>query len=84
MLHGTTSLNGRKSTNENTHALIRQYFTKGLSLESITNKYIAEVQDILNNQPRKKLKILTPNEYFTVNLQNHTSCICDLNSISNQ
>lgn len=59
-----------RGANENTNGLIRQYFTKGSSFESITDKDVANVQEILNNRPRKKLKFLTPNEYFFINLSN--------------
>lgn len=59
-----------RGANENTNGLIRQYFTKGSSFESITDKEVANVQEILNNRPRKKLKFLTPNEYFFINLSN--------------
>ena len=55
---------------ENTNGLIRQYFPKGSSFENITDKHVELVQNILNNRPRKKLKFLTPNEYFLLNLPN--------------
>lgn len=59
-----------RGANENTNGLIRQYFRKGTSFESITDEQIQEVQDKLNNRPRKKLNYLTPNEYFAINLSN--------------
>ncbi len=59
-----------RGANENTNGLIRQYFPKGSSFESITDKDVEIVQDILNNRPRKKLMFLTPNEYFLLNLSN--------------
>ena len=59
-----------RGANENTNGLIRQYFTKGSSFENITDKDVEKVQDILNNRPRKKLKYLTPNEYYSINLLN--------------
>lgn len=59
-----------RGANENTNGLIRQYFTKGSSFESITDKDIEMVQNILNNRPRKRLNYLTPNEYFFINLLN--------------
>jgi IS30 family transposase len=57
-----------RGANENTNGLIRQYFTKGSSFESITDKEVEDVQQILNNRPRKKLNFLTPIEYFFINL----------------
>lgn len=59
-----------RGANENTNGLIRQYFPKGTCFESITEEQIQEVQDKLNNRPRKKLKYLSPNEYFAINLSN--------------
>ncbi len=59
-----------RGANENTNGLIRQYFTKGSSFESITDKDVANVQEILNNRPRKKLNFFTPTEYFYINLLN--------------
>ena len=59
-----------RGANENTNGLIRQYFAKGSSFENITDKDVAEVQEILNNRPRKKINFLTPIEFFTINLLN--------------
>ena len=59
-----------RGANENTNGLIRQYFKKGSSFESITDEDVAKVQDILNNRPRKKLGYLTPYEYYSINLPN--------------
>jgi IS30 family transposase len=50
--------------------LIRQYFTKGTSFESVTDKNIEYVQNKLNNRPRKKLGYLSPNEFYLTNLTN--------------
>lgn len=59
-----------RGANENTNGLIRQYFPKGTCFESITDEQIQEVQEKLNNRPRKKLNYLSPNEYFVINLSN--------------
>lgn len=53
-----------RGANENTNGLIRQYFKKGSSFESITDQDVAHVQEKLNNRPRKRLGFLTPNEFF--------------------
>lgn len=53
-----------RGANENTNGLIRQYFPKGSSFDHVTDADIQQVQDILNNRPRKKLKFLTPNEFL--------------------
>jgi IS30 family transposase len=43
---------------------MRQYFTKGSSLEDITDEQIKAVADKLNNRPRKCLGFKTPYEVF--------------------
>jgi IS30 family transposase len=57
-----------RGANENSNGLIRQYFPKGSSFESITNKQIQYVQHKLNNRPRKKLGFLSPIEFLSLNL----------------
>ncbi len=54
----------QRGANENTNGLIRQYFPKGTSFQSITDKDIELVQNKLNNRPRKKLNYLSPNEFY--------------------
>jgi len=56
-----------RGANENTNGLIRQFFKKKTSFESITDQDVKRVQDNLNNRPRKKLGFLTPNEYICQN-----------------
>ena len=53
-----------RGTNENTNGLIRQYFPKNCDFTTITDKQLADVQDKLNNRPRKVLGMKTPNELF--------------------
>lgn len=50
---------------ENTNGLLRQYLPKKLNLEDITDSQIHEIQERLNNRPRKKLNYQTPNEKLT-------------------
>jgi IS30 family transposase len=59
-----------RGANENTNGLIRQYFPKGSSFESITDKQIQYVQHKLNNRPRKKLGFLSPTEFLSLKLSN--------------
>jgi IS30 family transposase len=59
-----------RGANENMNGLIRQYFLKGSSFESITNKDIEYVQFKLNNRPRKKLGFLSPIEFLSLKLPN--------------
>jgi IS30 family transposase len=59
-----------RGANENTNGLIRQYFPKSSSFESITDKQIQYVQHKLNNRPRKKLGFLSANEFLSLKLSN--------------
>ncbi len=53
-----------RGTNENTNGLIRYYFPKKTDFANISDEQIKQVEDILNNRPRKRLKWLTPLEVF--------------------
>lgn len=54
-----------RGTNENTNALLRQYFPKGTDFSKISRNRIKEVQDELNDRPRKTLGWHTPHEKFS-------------------
>jgi IS30 family transposase len=54
-----------RGSNENTNALIRQYFPKGTDFSKIPNNRLKEVQDELNDRPRKTLSWHTPHEKFS-------------------
>jgi IS30 family transposase len=54
-----------RGSNENTNALIRQYFPKGTDFSKISNNRLKEVQDELNDRPRKTLGWYTPHERFS-------------------
>jgi len=51
-----------KGTCENTNGLIRQYFNRNFEMEKITYEQTTEVQDRLNNRPRKGLGFRTLKE----------------------
>lgn len=53
-----------RGTNENTNGLIRAFFPKGTDFNLIPSGKIREVQDLLNNRPRKCLNWSTPKEVF--------------------
>mgnify|MGYP003393916324 CR=1 FL=1 len=53
-----------RGTNENTNALIRQYFPKGTDFTKISKERLKMVQDELNDRPRKTLGFYTPHEKF--------------------
>ena len=57
-----------RGTNENTNGLIRQFFPKGSSFESISDEDVEFVMSNLNHRPRKCLGFQTPAMLF---LNNH-------------
>jgi IS30 family transposase len=54
----------QRGTNENTNGLLRQYFPKGTSLAGFDDRALREVENRLNNRPRKVLGWRTPAEIF--------------------
>ena len=54
-----------RGTNENTNALIRQYFPRGTDFSKISLLKLKKVQDELNDRPRKTLGWHTPHEEFS-------------------
>lgn len=58
-----------RGTNENTNGLIRDYFPKKTDFTKISNREIQEVENALNNRPRKRLGWKTPLQAFSVALQ---------------
>jgi IS30 family transposase len=53
-----------RGLNENTNGLVRQYFPKKFEFVRITDQDLQQVEDLLNNRPRKTLGYRTPNEVF--------------------
>lgn len=51
-----------RGSNENLNGLIRQYFRKGMDFTELTDREIQEVEDKLNNRPRKRFGYLSPLE----------------------
>lgn len=47
---------------EQVNGLIRQFFPKGTDFNQISPDTVMQVEDLLNNRPRKKLNYLTPKE----------------------
>ena len=60
----------QKGSVENIIGLIRQYIPKGTDLSTVSDKYIQEIQDKLNNRPRKCLGYKTPNQVLSKHLKN--------------
>lgn len=50
---------------ENMNGLLRQYLPRRTNLEHVTREQLYEIQEKLNNRPRKKLNYQTPNEKLT-------------------
>ena len=53
-----------RGLNENTNGLIRQYFPKKTSLVEICEKKVSDVQNKINDRPRKSLNFEKPNQLF--------------------
>jgi len=53
-----------RGTSENTNALVRQFFPKGTDFNKISRKRLKDVQEMLNDRPRKIHNFYTPNEVF--------------------
>jgi len=53
-----------RGLNENTNGLVRQYFPKKFDFAKFSAKDLQQVEDRLNNRPRKTLGYRTPNEVF--------------------
>lgn len=54
----------QRGTNENTNALLREYFPKGSDLTEGEQSVIQEWEDNLNNRPQRCLNWKTPYEVF--------------------
>jgi IS30 family transposase len=59
-----------RGLNENTNGLVRQYFPKKIAFDKMTHAELQQVEDKLNNRPRKCLGYKTPNEVFNELLKN--------------
>jgi IS30 family transposase len=53
-----------RGLNENTNGLVRQYFPKKCDFTSLTQEKVLQVQNKLNNRPRKSLGYKKPAEVF--------------------
>ncbi|MBI4426825.1 MAG: IS30 family transposase [Candidatus Kerfeldbacteria bacterium] len=53
-----------RGSNENWNGLLRQFFPKGTSFATITQRDVDEAVRNLNHRPRKRLNYLTPYEVF--------------------
>ena len=53
-----------RGTNENTNGLLREFFPKGIEIDSFSNDEIDAFVDLINRRPRKCLGWKTPFEVF--------------------
>lgn len=53
-----------RGTNENTNGLARQYFPKGTRFNAVSRFEVQQVQEKLNDRPRRRLDYQTPREVF--------------------
>ena len=56
----------QKGLVENTNKLIRQYLPRHTDMATVTHEMIYEIQEKLNNRPRKSLGFLTPNQAYLI------------------
>lgn len=54
---------GERGSNENANRLIRRFIPKGQSMDKITNNYIKQIEDWINNYPRKIFDYKSSSEY---------------------
>lgn len=54
-----------RGINENINGIIRQFFPKGTNFNRVSRARIKEVQDLINDRPRKRLEWHTPHEAFS-------------------
>ncbi len=55
----------QRGSNEHLNRLVREFFPKGTDLRGLNRRKLAEVQQLLNQRPRKRLNYQTPDEIFT-------------------
>lgn len=59
-----------RGANENLNGLIRQFIPKKTDFSELTDEFIKQVEDILNNRPRKRYDYETPNQKFNQLINN--------------
>lgn len=66
-----------RPTNENTNGLLREFLPKGANLSRYTRTDLDDIEDLMNNRPRKALNWLTPIEYLTKVLEEDTVALTE-------
>ncbi|WP_296242375.1 MULTISPECIES: IS30 family transposase [unclassified Psychrobacter] len=54
----------QRGTNENTNGLIREYLPKGCDFRQVSDDEMQDIENKLNNRPRKRLGFKTPMQAF--------------------
>jgi len=54
-----------RGTNENTNGLIRQFVPKRTNFAEISHQRIKQIENLINERLRKRLRYKTPNEVFS-------------------
>lgn len=60
---------------ENLNGLLREYLPRKVNLCTITDERLYQIQETLNNRPRKKLGYLTPNEIVQAEINKLTGAL---------
>ena len=61
-----------RGCNENFNGLLRQYFPKQMLPVTLDEDHVRNVEDLLNNRPRKRLNFLSPYQVFVLGLDPET------------
>ena len=54
-----------RGSNENFNGLVRQYIPKGTNFDEVTVEFLGQVEESLNNRPRRRYGFYTPLERFS-------------------
>ncbi|MGK4272388.1 IS30 family transposase, partial [Parabacteroides johnsonii] len=54
----------QKGAIENANKLVRQYIPKGTDFNTVSDRFVMEIQKKINCRPREKLGFRSPKEYF--------------------
>jgi IS30 family transposase len=58
-----------RGTNENTNGLIRRFLPKGTDFNNVSVERLKEIENNLNNRPRKVLGFRTPNQMRNLEIE---------------
>ena len=64
-----------RGTNENTNGLIRRFLPKGTDFNKVSLETLKQIQDNLNNRPRKVLGFKTPNQMRNEEIYNTSNSL---------